>query len=144
AGQHASVAIKSVAHEGPQNQQQALGGVVVNINLRSDAPVEDVFVNLEGSLPAWVGPGANVEGIIDLGQQLDDVLSVGRPVYGQQNSEIELFKLSSDGKGAVQVKVRLGAASWNRIEIVSGLQEGDRVIISDTSRFENAPEISIK
>jgi beta-lactamase regulating signal transducer with metallopeptidase domain len=142
AGQGATVEIKAEA-PAPQSQRSTLTGMVVSIDLRSDG-LEDVDVNLEGNIPAWAGPGANVEGVIDLGQQLDDVLSVGRPVFGQPGTTIGLYKLNPDGKGAVRTQAQLGAASWNRIQILSGLEEGDRVIISDTLSFDNAPEISIK
>jgi HlyD family secretion protein len=49
---------------------------------------------------------------------------------------IELFKLVEEGRAAVRVKVELGRASVNTVEIRGGLQPSDKVIISDMSKWD--------
>ncbi|HEX8985442.1 MAG TPA: RND transporter, partial [Bryobacteraceae bacterium] len=92
-------------------------------------------VKLEGELPPGARPDLSVDGTIEL-EKLADVLYVGRPTFGQPNSTISLFKIEPDGKGANRVQVKLGRTSVNTIEIVGGLQVGDRVILSDMSAWD--------
>ena len=84
----------------------------------------------------------SVDGTIDL-EKLDDVLYVGRPAFGQENSTISLFKLDPDGKGAVRVPVKVGRASVNSIQVIDGLHEGYTVILSDMSRNDNNDRIRL-
>jgi multidrug efflux pump subunit AcrA (membrane-fusion protein) len=72
-----------------------------------------------------------------------DVLFVGRPAFGNENSTISLFKLGADGKTAVRVPVKVGRASVNSIQVVEGLQNGDTVILSDMSRWDNTDRIRL-
>jgi HlyD family secretion protein len=92
-----------------------------------------VDVTLDGTLPAGAVPGLSVDGTIDL-QHLHDVLYVGRPAFGQPDSTISLFRIDPDGKTATRVQVKVGGASVTEIQILDGLHEGDRVILSDMSR----------
>ena len=101
-----------------------------------------VDVTLVGDLPKGARPDLSVDGTIDL-ERLDDVLYVGRPAFGQENSTISLFKLDSDGKGAVRVPVKVGRASVNSIQVLEGLHEGDTVILSDMSRNDNTDRIRL-
>jgi HlyD family secretion protein len=94
-----------------------------------------VDVKLEGALPPGARPDLSVDGTIEI-ERLTDVLYVGRPTFGQPNSQISLFKLEPDGKGAVRVQVKLGRSSVNTIEIVDGLRIGDQVILSDMSAWD--------
>jgi HlyD family secretion protein len=73
-----------------------------------------------------------VDGTVEL-ERLDDVVYVGRPVFGQPNSVITLFRLDPDGKEANRVQVKLGRTSVNTIEVVDGLRVGEQVILSDMS-----------
>jgi HlyD family secretion protein len=91
-----------------------------------------VDVKLEGELPSGARPDLSVEGTIEL-ERLDDVLYVGRPVFGQPNSTVTLFKVEPDGREAVRVQVKLGRSSVNTIEVLDGLSVGDKVILSDMS-----------
>ena len=102
-----------------------------------------VDVELEGALPQGARPDLSVDGVIDL-DRLTDVLSVGRPAFGNENSTISLFKLSPDGKTAVRVPVKVGRASVNSIQILEGLQAGDTVILSDMSRQDNTDKIRLE
>jgi HlyD family secretion protein len=91
-----------------------------------------VDVALKGQLPQGARPDLSVDGTIQL-EKLDDVVFVGRPVFGQENSSVQLFKIEPDGKYANKVKVAFGRSSVNTIEIKRRLQVGDRVILSDMS-----------
>ena len=58
-----------------------------------------VDVRLEGELPPGARPDLSVDGSIEI-ERLNDVMYVGRPVLGQPNSTITLFRLEPDGKEA--------------------------------------------
>ncbi len=94
-----------------------------------------VDVALKGELPKGARPDLSVDGTIEL-ERLENVLYVGRPAYGQAESTIGLFKLLEDGETAVRMQVKLGRSSVNTIEIIEGLQEGEEVILSDTSAWD--------
>jgi HlyD family secretion protein len=121
-------------------------GTVAGTVMRVDPAVQNgtvtVDVNLTGELPKGARPDLSVDGTIDL-EHLDNVLYVGRPAFGQENGTIGLFKLDADGKGAVRVPVRVGRASVNSIQILEGLHEGNTVILSDMSRFDNTDRIRL-
>lgn len=101
-----------------------------------------VDVALEGPLPQGARPDISVDGTIEI-ERLDDVLYVGRPAYGQSNSKIEMFKVINNGKEAVRVPVELGRVSVNTVEVVKGLQVGDKVILSDTSAQDGYDKIRL-
>jgi len=94
-----------------------------------------VDVALAGALPKGARPDLSVEGTVQL-EKLDDVLYVGRPAFGQEQSVVGLFRLTDEGQGAVRVQVKLGRSSVNTVEILDGLQAGDQVILSDTSAWD--------
>jgi HlyD family secretion protein len=101
-----------------------------------------VDVALIGALPNGARPDLSVDGTIQL-ERLPDVLYVGRPAYGQENSTVQLFKLEPDGKYANKVKVTFGRSSVNTIEVKEGLKVGDRVILSDMSNYDNTDRIKL-
>src|ERR1700678_536513 len=101
-----------------------------------------VDVKLVGNLPDGARPDLSVDGTIDL-ERMKDVLYVGRPAFGNENSTITLFRLDADGKGAVRVPVKVGRASVNAIQVIEGLHEGDTVILSDMSRYDTADRIRL-
>jgi len=100
-------------------------------------------VELTGTLPGGARPDLSVDGTIDL-ERMTDVFYVGRPTTGGENSTQSLFKLDVDGKGATRIKVHLGRASANSIQVVDGLREGDTVILSDMSRWDNVDRIRLE
>jgi HlyD family secretion protein len=102
-----------------------------------------VDVVLDGPLPAGAVKGLSVDGTIDL-ERLNDVLFVGRPALGNENSTLSLFRMDSDHKGAVRVPVKVGRASVNSIQVLDGLKEGDTVILSDMSRYDNVDRIRLE
>jgi HlyD family secretion protein len=101
-----------------------------------------VDVALTGKLPDGAKPDLSVDGTIQL-EKLDDVVFVGRPVFGQENSTVQLFKLEPDGKYANKVKVTFGRSSVNTIEIKDGLKVGEKVILSDMSAYDNYDRIKL-
>jgi HlyD family secretion protein len=101
-----------------------------------------VDVELAGALPLGARPDLSVDGTIDL-DRMADVLFVGRPAFGNENSTISLFKLGPDGQTAVRVPVKVGRASVNSIQVIEGLQNGDTVILSDMSRWDNTDRIRL-
>lgn len=102
-----------------------------------------VDVALDGPLPPGAVPQLSVDGTIDLERMLD-VLYVGRPALGNENSTLSLFKVDADGKGATRVPVKVGRASVNSIQVLEGLKEGDTVILSDMSRWDNVDRIRLE
>ncbi len=102
-----------------------------------------VDVALDGPLPSGAVPQLSVEGTIDL-ERMVDVLYVGRPALGNENSTLSLFKLDSEGKCAVRVPVKVGRASVNSIQVIEGLKEGDAVILSNMSREDNVDRIRLE
>jgi multidrug resistance efflux pump len=102
-----------------------------------------VEVALEGALPRGARADLSVDGTIEI-ERLQNVLSVGRPAYGQPESTVGLFVLDPDGKAARRVQAKLGRASVNAIEVVQGLKPGDKVIISDVSQWDGQERLRIK
>jgi HlyD family secretion protein len=102
-----------------------------------------VDVAIDDPLPQGARPDLSVDGTVEL-ENLRDVLYVGRPVHGQADSTIGLFKIVNDGAEAVRVNVKLGRSSVTTIEVLQGLQVGDKVILSDMSAVDNFDRIRLK
>lgn len=102
-----------------------------------------VDVALEGELPKGARPDLSVDGTIEL-ERLDDILYVGRPTYGQEQSVISLFKLDEDGVTCTRTKVSIGKTSVNTVEVKAGLKQGDQVILSDMSQYDAFDRIRLK
>jgi HlyD family secretion protein len=101
-----------------------------------------VDVALPGVLPKGARPDLSVDGVIEL-EHLDDVVYVGRPAFGQENSTTQIFLIEADGVYANRTPVQLGRSSVNTIEIVKGLQPGDRVILSDMSQWDSHDRVKL-
>ena len=119
-----------------------VAGSVSRVDPAVQAGTVTVDVALEGARPGGLRPELSVDGTITL-ERLDNVLYVGRPAFGQEKSTVGMFKLDPDGKTASRVSVEMGRSSVNTIEIVRGLKEGDQVILSDMSRFDNQDHIRL-
>ncbi|HWX55565.1 MAG TPA: HlyD family efflux transporter periplasmic adaptor subunit [Verrucomicrobiae bacterium] len=121
-------------------------GIIKGKVIRRDPSVINgtvvVDIQLEGQLPKGSVPDLSVDGTITL-ERLENVLFVGRPAFGQEKSTVVMFKVLADGTTAVRVPVELGRMSVNSVEIVRGLQEGDQVILSDMSRYDNVDRIKL-
>ena len=121
-------------------------GVIPGHVVRIDPAVENgtvtIDVTLDGELPRGARPDLTVDGTIEL-ERLDEVIFVGRPVFGQEESVVSLFTLDAEGDGATRTRVSLGRASVNTIEILDGLQPGDRVILSDMSAWDGFDRVRL-
>ena len=122
-------------------------GVIPGKVIRIDPSVlngtRTVDVALIGALPPGAVPDLSVDGTIDL-ERIASALLVGRPASGQENSSVGLFKLDADGKTAFRVQVMVGRSSVSAVEIVGGLQDGDQVILSDMSRWDQYDRIRLE
>jgi HlyD family secretion protein len=117
-------------------------GHVVRIDPNVINGTRTVDCKLDGPLPSGAVPDLSVDGTVEI-QRLADVVYIGRPVFGQPDSSVSLFKLEPDGKGASRVTVKLGRSSVNTIEVVDGLKVGDQVILSDMSAQDQNPRIRL-
>lgn len=118
-------------------------GHVTRIDPSVVSGTRTVDVELDGALPPGAVPQLSVDGTIDL-ERMKDVLYVGRPALGNEDSTLSLFKVDADGKGATRVAVKVGRASVNEIQVLEGLTEGDTVILSDMSRWDNVDRIRLE
>jgi HlyD family secretion protein len=109
-------------------------GTVSRIDPASTGGTVGVDVTLEGDLPPGARPDLSVDGTVRL-EELNDIVYVGRPAFGQESSSVSLFKVDAQGE-AVRTTVKLGRSSVNTIEVVEGLQPGDQVILSDMSTWD--------
>jgi len=120
-----------------------VAGRVARIDPSVQAGTVTVDVIIDGALPRGSRPDLSVDGTIEL-ERLDDVINVGRPAFGQERSTVGIFRLDADGSYATRTQVQLGRSSVNTIEIISGLQPGDRVILSDMSQWDSADRIKLR
>ena len=122
-------------------------GVIPGHVTRIDPAVENgtvtVDVALDGALPRGARPDLTVDGTIEL-ERLEDVIFVGRPVFGQEDSVVSLFRVEADGAHAARTPVTLGRASVSTIEVRNGLQPGDRVVLSDMSAWDQFDRVRIE
>src|SRR5207245_2792343 len=131
------------------NQSAAIdtrNGVVKGHVKRVDPAVEQgtvtVDVAFDEALPNGARPHLSVDGTVEL-ERLNNVVYVGRPAFGQENNTVGIFKLASGTSEAVRTPVKVGKSSVNTIEILSGLQPGDQVILSDTSAWDARERIRL-
>ncbi|MDO8677415.1 MAG: HlyD family efflux transporter periplasmic adaptor subunit [Acidobacteriota bacterium] len=118
-------------------------GKVIRIDPAAQNGTVTVDVALEGALPRGARPDLSVDGTIEL-ERLDNVLSVGRPAFGQEQSTVGLFKLDRATGEASRIQVQLGRSSVNTIEILGGLAEGDEVVLSDMSAWDQFGRIRLR
>jgi len=132
---------------GQKAEVDTRNGVVEGRVARIDPSVQNgtrtVDVTLTGDLPKGAVPDLSVDGTIEL-ERLNDVLFMGRPAFGQDQSVVGLFKMTADGVTAERTQVKLGRSSVNTIEVLSGLKVGDQVILSDMSAYDAYDRIRLK
>ena len=117
-------------------------GHVIRVNPAVEQGTVTVDVAFDEPLPKGARPDLSVDGTVEL-ERLNDVVFVGRPAFGQENNTVGIFKLVNGGSEAVRTSVKLGKSSVNTIEIQSGLQPGDQVILSDTSAWDSHERIRL-
>jgi HlyD family secretion protein len=118
-------------------------GRVIRIDPAALNGTVTVDVKLEGPLPRGARPDLNVDGVIEL-ERLESVLYVGRPVQGQGEGAVSLFKVVDGGKAACRVRARLGRSSVSVIEVIDGLQAGDEIILSDMAAWEEHERVRLQ
>jgi len=118
-------------------------GKVIRIDPAAQQGTVTVDVKLEGELPRGARPDLSVDGTIEI-ERLDQVLHVGRPAFGQEQSTVGLFKLDAETGEATITQVQLGRSSVNTIEVLGGLNEGDQVVLSDMSAWDQFDRIRIR
>ncbi len=122
-------------------------GVVRGRVARLDPSVQGgtrtVDITLDEALPRGAVPDLSIDGTIEL-ERLDNVLFIGRPVLGQEHARISLFRVEPDGARAERVTVALGRSSVEAFEVLGGLREGDRVILSDMSAWDGVDRIRLQ
>ncbi len=119
-------------------------GIVTRIDPSASQGTVTVDIKLlVDELPPGARPQLSVDGTVEI-QRLPDVLYVGKPAYGQSNSQVGLFKVVEDGQYAVRTTVQLGLGSVNLIEVIQGLNEGDEVILSDMSRWDSVDRVRLR
>lgn len=132
---------------GQKAEVDTRNGIVEGRVARIDPSVQNgtrtVDVTLTGALPKGAVPDLSVDGTIEL-ERLNDVLFMGRPAFGQDQSVVGLFKMTGDGSNAERVQVKLGRSSVNTIEVLAGLRVGDQVILSDMSAYDAYDRIRLK
>jgi HlyD family secretion protein len=132
---------------GQKAEVDTRNGIVQGRVARIDPSVQNgtrtVDITLTGDLPKGAVPDLSVDGTIEL-ERLNDVLFMGRPAFGQEQSVVGLFKISPDGVNAERVQVKLGRSSVNTMEVLSGLKVGDQVILSDMSAYDAYDRIRLK
>ena len=128
-------------------QVDTRNGIIPGRVIRKDPAATNgtvtVDVGLTGALPRGAVPDLSVDGTVEL-ERLENVLYVGRPAFGQEQSTVGLFKLSSETGDAGRVQVRLGRSSVNTIEIMSGLNSGDQVVLSDMSAWDAFDRVRLR
>ena len=124
-------------------RQGIIPGKVIRIDPSAVNGTVTVDVALEGELPRGARPDLSVDGTIEL-ERLDNVLFVGRPAFGQEQSTVGLFKLNPQTGDASRAQVQLGRSSVNTIEILGGLAEGDQVVLSDMSAWDQFEKIRLR
>jgi len=122
-------------------------GVIAGLVSRKDPAAANgtvtIDVSLTGELPRGAVPDLSVDGTIQL-ERLENILHVGRPSLGQEQSTVGLFKITSAAGDATRVQVSLGKSSVNAIEVKSGLNEGDEVVLSDMSAYDAFERVRLR
>jgi multidrug resistance efflux pump len=120
-----------------------VAGTVTRIDPAVTNGVVKVEVGLRGPMPAEARPDLSVTGVIDI-ERKPDALYVERPAAAQSYAKTTLYRLDADGDAATRVNVEFGRASTRSIEVLGGLKQGDRVIVSDPSAWESHANILIR
>ena len=136
------VVIGQKAEVDTRNGNGVTMGRVVRIDPAARNGTVTVDIALDGALPRGARPDMSVDGTIEL-ERLDNVLFVGRPAFGQEQSKMSLFKLSADRSTAALTPVELGRSSVNTIEVVRGLNVGDCVVLTDMSQWADYDRLNL-
>lgn len=132
-GQRVKIDIRSAIIDG---QVTRVDPVVQNERVAVD-------VRLIGEMPPGARPELSVDGLVEVAR-MEDVYHVRKPIYGRDNGQMEVFRLQPDGRTLVRTMVEFGAASVHTIEVMAGLQEGDQIVVSDTTKWRTYDRVQIR
>lgn len=116
-------------------------GFITNVDPLSRNGMVNFTVRLENDNGEGFRSGAKVE-VYVLGQQHENVLRIANNSYYTQAGNYELFVL--EGNRIVKRRVVLGDSSYEYVEVISGLKEGEKVVVSDMSDYKKNKSIKIK
>lgn len=140
--EHATIQLRPNANAPVDVRKGQTAGRVIHVSPESSNGTRQVEVALEASRQLGFSAGAQIDATIDI-EKLDDILQLGRPVHVNADSTASVFRISKNGQEAERVNVRFGRASVSTIEVLNGLQPGDKVILSDMSDYANAERIRL-
>ena len=120
-----------------------IAGKVIRIDPAAQNGTVTVDVELSGELPRGARPDLSVDGTVEL-ERLENVLYVGRPAFGQENSAVGLFLVDPETNEAARVQVQLGRSSVNTIEVKGGVKEGDQLVLSDMSAWDAFDRVRLR
>ena len=127
--------------------QHVMGEVI-----RIDPAVQNGVVIVDVGIPDAGLPGSRPDLRVTASIEIEkrpQVLTLRRPVSATMSvmqsmeNEAHLYLVSSSDDTATLTKVILGRASLDKVHVIAGLQPGDKVIVSDTSVFADAPSINL-
>lgn len=118
-------------------------GAVERIDPAASGGTVTVDVALAGPLPKGARPDLHVIGTVEI-ERLPDVLHVRRPAFAQPDATVGVFRVEADGNYASRVNVEFGRASATTIELLAGLAEGDRIVLSDMSSWDERDRLKLE
>ena len=122
---------------------ESLAGTIVRILPTADEGQITLEVSLPEPLPPSIRPEMTAEAKIRI-MQIHDTLSIDRPVNAIPDAAGYLYTINTAGTEARIQTVEFGSAATSRIQILSGLEEGQQVILSDMSKWDHAPTLLLK
>jgi len=144
--QNATIELRPNPNAIVDTRKGVVKGYVLRVSPTASSGTRSVDVALDASRAIGLSVGLQIDATIDV-ETIDNILSVGRPVHAGEgaagNSTFSVFKISNGGTEAVRVDVKLGRASVSTIEVLGGLKEGDKIILSDMSPYDNADRVHI-
>lgn len=140
--EHATIQLHRNGNAPVDVRKGQAAGRVIHVSPEPSNGTRQVEIALEASRQSGFSAGAQIDATIDI-EKLDDILQIGRPVHVTANSTASVFKIVHNGEEAERVEVKFGRASVSSIEVLSGLQPGDKVILSDMSDYASAERIRL-
>ena len=121
---------------------EKLEGVVSSVTPLSKNGVISFSVQLENDSHKRLRSGLKTD-VYVMNAVKEDVMRIANASYYVGRGDYELFVLDSEDE-LVKRKVKLGDSNFEFVEVVSGLQPGDRVVISDMSNYKNKNKLKVK
>jgi HlyD family secretion protein len=119
---------------------EKLNGIVSEITPLSRNGVISFIVRLEESNHKRLRSGLKTD-VYVMNAIRDDVMRIANASYYMGKGEYELFVV--DGDRLLRRKVLLGDSNFEYVEVISGLEEGNEVIVSDMSPYKEKSKLKI-